>query len=162
MWVACGQRIFTKLTTDVFFRFSLVAITTWLCVSPKTTTLTVTGLVVLHVVFYFLMERKHSNSTEGRQQATYKDVEYEKIPEGSNTDTSTLPVLTRDKKLNVLKEICPSMVCVVISWLSEFLVMQAVIMTYAFSTHSSLLGIIINTTSPYSYWENSLIDYTSQ
>ena len=121
-----------------------------------------TSLVVLHVVFYFLMERKHSNSTEGRQQATYKDVEYEKIPEGSNTDTSTLPVLTRDKKLNVLKEICPSMVCVVISWLSEFLVMQAVIMTYAFSTHSSLLGIIINTTSPYSYWENSLIDYTSQ
>ena len=106
--------------------------TTWLCVSPEETTLTLIGLVVLNVVFYLLMERKHSNSTEGAQQATYKDVTYEKIPEGSNTDASSPPVLTRDVKLKALKEICPSMMCVVISLLSEFLVLQAVLTTYAF------------------------------
>ncbi|KAK2550317.1 Protein BTN1 [Acropora cervicornis] len=106
--------------------------TTWLCVSPETTILTVNGLVFLNLVFYFLMERKHSNSTEGAQQATYKGVTYEKIPEGSNTDASSDPVLTRDVKLKALKEICPSMMCVVISLMSEFLVMEAVITTYAF------------------------------
>ena len=90
VWVACSQRILTKLTR-CFSLFSLVAMTTWLCVSPETTILTVTGLVVLNVVFYFLMERKHSNSTEGAQQATYKDVKYEKIPEGNNTDASIPP-----------------------------------------------------------------------
>ena len=78
------------------------------------------------------MERKHSNSTEGAHQATYKDVKYKKIPEYSNTDAFSLPVLTRDVKLKALKEICPSIACVVISWLSEFLVMEAVITTYAF------------------------------
>ena len=107
--------------------------TTWLCVSPEETTLTLIGLVVLNVVFYLLMERKHSNSTEGAQQATYKDVKYEKIPEGNNTDASIPPpVLTRDIKLKALKDICPSIMCVVISWLSEFLVVEAVITTYAF------------------------------
>ena len=110
--------------------------TTWLCVSPEKTTLTSIGLVVLNVVFYFLMERKHSNSTEGAQQATYKDFTYEKIPEGSNTDASNPPVLTRDVKLKALKEICPSMMCVMISLLSEFLVMRAVLTTYAFPNSS--------------------------
>ena len=106
--------------------------TTWFCVSTETTTLTVAGLVVFYVVFYFLMERKHSNSTEGAEKVTCKDVQYEKIPEDSSTDASTPPVLTRDVKLEALKEICPSIVCVVISWLSQFLVTQAVITTYAF------------------------------
>lgn len=108
------------------------AMTTWFCVSSETTTLTVAGLVVLIVVFYFLMERKHTNSTEGAEQVTYKDVQYEKIPEDSKTDPPTLPVLTRDVKLKALKEICPWILCVVISWMSEFLVMQSVITTYAF------------------------------
>ncbi|XP_044172944.1 protein BTN1-like [Acropora millepora] len=108
------------------------AMTTWLCVSPEKTTLTSIGLVVLNVVFYFLMERKHSNSIEGGQQATHKDFTYEKIPEGSNTDASNPPVLTRDVKLKASKEICPSMMCVAISLPSEFLVMQAVLTTYAF------------------------------
>ena len=39
------------------------AMTTWFCVSSETTTLTVAGLVVVYLIFYFLMERKHNDSS---------------------------------------------------------------------------------------------------
>lgn len=104
--------------------------TTWFCVSSETTTLTVAGLVVLYCVFYFLMERKHSDSTpRSRKEMKF---EYQKIPDDGKTDVPIPVLLTREAKLQALKDICPSILFVVISWGSEFLVMQAVITTYAF------------------------------
>ena len=107
--------------------------TTWFCVTSETTTLTVVGLVVLYLVFYFLMERKHSDSTsKTTEKVTFKDVQYEKLAQDSDTDVPSPPELTKETKLQAIKEILPWIACVVISWLSEFLVMQAVITTYAF------------------------------
>ena len=107
--------------------------TTWFCVTSETTTLTVAGLVFLYLVFYFIMERKHSDSSSSKpRQIAYKNVKYEKLEEDKNTDSTSPPLLTKEVKLQAIKEILPSILCVVISWLSEFLVMQGVITTYAF------------------------------
>lgn len=117
------------------FNFSLVAMTTWFCVTSETTTLTVAGLVVFYLVFYFLMERKHSDSTSRNAGVgKFTTVKYEKLAEDSETRDASPPppLLTNETKLQAMKEILPSVLCVVISWFSEFLVMQAVITTYAF------------------------------
>lgn len=107
--------------------------TTWFCVTSETTTLTVAGLVVLYLVFYFLMERKHSDSTSRKpEQVEFKDVQYEKLDQDGNTDSPSPPLLSREAKLQAIRQILPAILCVVISWLSEFLVMQGVITTYAF------------------------------
>ena len=119
-----------QTVANCFLLYSYLAMTTWFCVSSETTTLTVAGLVVLYCVFYFLMERKHSDtSPRSRKEMKF---EYEKIPDDGKTDVPTPVLLTREAKLQALKEICPSILFVVISWGSEFLVMQAVITTYAF------------------------------
>lgn len=109
------------------------AMTTWFCVSSETTTLTVAGLVVVYLIFYFLMERKHSDSSSQYSgTAEFKSIQYQELDQGSNTDSRYPPLITREAKLQAIKQILPPIICVVISWLSEFLVMQAVITTYAF------------------------------
>ena len=124
------RRYHCKLTLSFII---FLAMTTWFCVTSEITTLTVVGLVVLYLVFYFLMEKKHSDSTQKHaKEVTFKDVQYEKLGQDSNADAPSHPQLTKEAKLQALKEILPPIFCVVISWLSEFLVMQAVITTYAF------------------------------
>lgn len=109
------------------------AMTTWFCVSSETTTLTVAGLVVVYLIFYFLMERKHNDSSsQYSETAEFKHIHYQNLDQGSNTDSRYPPLITREEKLKAIKQILPPIICVVISWLSEFLVMQAVITTYAF------------------------------
>lgn len=116
---------------------SFIALTTWFCVSSETTTLTVAGLVVLYVVFYWLMERKHSDCTASQpEQKVFNNVAYEKVQEAKSTedkqDSPSPPRLTRADKLQAIKQILPTILCVVISWMSEFLVTQGVVTTYAF------------------------------
>ena len=111
--------------------------TTWFCVSSETTTLTVAGFVVLYLVFYWLMERKHSDSTSrDPRRKEFNYVQYEKVQETESTeneqDSPTPPLLTRAEKLQAIKQILPTILCVVISWMSEFLVTQGVVTTYAF------------------------------
>lgn len=114
--------------------------TTWFCVSSETTTLTVAFLVVLYLLFYALMERKHSQSISREpEHKNFKDVQYEKVEETESTDNDdneqtgpSPPLLTTAEKLQAIKQILPTVLCVVISWMSEFLVTQGVITTYAF------------------------------
>ncbi|KAJ7365801.1 battenin CLN3 protein [Desmophyllum pertusum] len=112
------------------------AMTTWFCVSSETTTLTVAGLVVLYLLFYALMERKHSDTcTTSRkpQHETFNYIQYERVEETtSEQDSPSPPLLTTAEKLQAIKQILPTILCVVISWISEYLVTQGVITTYAF------------------------------
>lgn len=128
-------------SSELFLRLSSLlctAMTTWFCVSSETTTLTVAGLVVLYLMFYWLMERKHSNPTSRKQeQLSFDYVQYERVDQTTRTenkqDTPSPTLLTTAQKLHAIKQILPTILCVVISWMSEFLVTQGVITTYAFS-----------------------------
>ena len=111
--------------------------TTWFCVSSETTTLTIAGLVVLYLVFYWLMERKHSDLTSRKpEQKVFNSVQYERVQKTESADhkqdSPSPPLLTRAEKLQAIKQILPTILCVVISWMSEFLVTQGVVTTYAF------------------------------
>lgn len=127
-------------SSELFLRLSSLlctAMTTWFCVSSETTTLTVAGLVVLYLIFYWLMERKHSNPTSRKQeQLPFDYVQYERVDQTTRTeskqDTPAPTLLTTAQKLHAIKQILPTILCVVISWMSEFLVTQGVITTYAF------------------------------
>ena len=130
---ALSRTSYTCLYINSMFLFFSPAMTTWFCVSSETTTLTVAGLVVVYLIFYFLMERKHSDfSSQYSETAEFKNIQYQELDQGSNTDCRYPPLITRETKLQAIKQILPPIICVVISWLSEFLVMQAVITTYAF------------------------------
>lgn len=113
------------------------AMTTWFCVSSEKTTVTVAFLVVLNLVFYALMERKHNRSTSRTSRCNcFSGAQYEKVEEIKDEDKEQTgpspPLLTTAEKLRAIKQICPTVLCVVISWMSEFLVTQGVITTYAF------------------------------
>ena len=130
---ALSRTSYTWLYINSMFLFFSPAMTTWFCVSSETTTMTVAGLVVVYLIFYFLMERKHSDSSsQYSETAEFKSIQYQELDQGSNTDSRHPPLITREAKLQAIKQILPPIICVVISWLSEFLVMQAVITTYAF------------------------------
>ena len=111
--------------------------TTWFCVSSEKTTVAVAFLVVLNLVFYALMERKHNRSTSRTSRCNcFSGAQYEKVQENKDEDKEQTgpspPLLTTVEKLRAIKQICPTVLCVVISWMSEFLVTQGVITTYAF------------------------------
>ena len=120
-----------------FFSWILPAMTTWFCVSSEKTTVTVAFLVALNLVFYALMERKHNRSTSRTSRFNcFSGAQYEKVEENKDEDKEQTgpspPLLTTAEKLRAIKQICPTVLCVVISWMSEFLVTQGVITTYAF------------------------------
>lgn len=127
-----SPELFLMLSSVLF-----TAMTTWFCVSSETTTLTVAGLVVLYLIFYWLMERKHSNPKARKpQQVSFDYVQYERVDQIKSTenkdDGPSQPLLTTAQKLQAIKQILPTILCVVVSWMSEFLVTQGVITTYAF------------------------------
>lgn len=127
-----SPELFLMLSSVLF-----TAMTTWFCVSSETTTLTVAGLVVLYLIFYWLMERKHSNPAARKpQRVSFDYVQYERVDETKSTENNddgpSQPLLTTAQKLQAIKQILPTILCVVISWMSEFLVTQGVITTYAF------------------------------
>ena len=110
--------------------------TTWLCVTPETTTLTIAGVVLLYIVFYALMNRKHTAAQSRKSEQAFTEIHYEKLGVTEKLENDeynpTSPTLTRAEKLGTIRQILPTVLCVVISWSSEFLVMQAVLTTYAF------------------------------
>ena len=103
--------------------------TTWECVSPNTTISIVAASLVLLLVSYGLMDRKHS---QGRRPAvTHKDVPY--TPLDDTTEPCADHVnLTWRQKLASIRQVWPVAASVIVAWIAEYLVIQSVVTTLAF------------------------------
>lgn len=105
--------------------------TTWACLSPTLAISIMAASLVLLLIFYGLMERKHSQpSATG---ITRKDIQYSPIDEdGQDQDEHKDDHLTWKDKLFAIKQVCPIIASIISAWIAEYLIIQSVITTVAF------------------------------
>jgi len=107
------------------------AMTTWACVSPPVTISIMAVSLVLLLIFYGLMERKHSQSWQSTANGiTHKDIQYSPIEE-QETDIGD-EHLTWKEKCSAIKSVLPIIASIISAWIAEYLIIQSVITTIAF------------------------------
>lgn len=105
--------------------------TTWACVSPSVTiSIMAVGLVLL-LIFYALMERKHSQCWQSAVNGiTHKDIQYSPIEE-QETELGDGHLTWKEKYL-AIKNVLPIIASIISAWIAEYLIIQSVITTIAF------------------------------
>lgn len=107
--------------------------TTWACIPPNTAISIMAFCLVLLLAFYGIMERKHTD-IEGSQSASQGS--YTKLPykpmDSESEDGKPRQALTFFEKLKLVSGVFPIMSSVIIAWIAEYLIIQAVITTIAF------------------------------
>ena len=124
--------------------------TTWACIPPGATVLVVAVLMVLILIFYSVMDRKHSTSSPEKPSSNRKDIAYKKLEneaadasETSQSEADTRAQALSDKpdghaaltwreKLTAIKQILPIAGSVAVAWVAEYLIIQAILTTIAF------------------------------
>ena len=108
--------------------------TTWVCISPSLTISIIALGLVLILVSYGIMDRKHSQSET--QPASHKHVTYTQIGSSEAADDSKdhapHELLTWREKLTAIRQVWHVAASVVVAWISEYLIIQSVITTIAF------------------------------
>lgn len=113
------------------FYFYSTAMTTWGCVSPSVTISIMAVSLVLLLIFYALMERKHSPCWQSTANGiTHKDIQYSPIEE-QETELSD-GQLTWKEKRSAIKRVFPIIASIISAWIAEYLIIQSVITTIAF------------------------------
>ncbi|XP_031559248.1 protein BTN1-like [Actinia tenebrosa] len=124
------------------------AMTTWLCISPKVTMLIMAGMLLLLFVCYNIMDKKHLDTST--QPTTCEDVAYTKLPdqepesESNETSPNTKASifverdsLTWKEKMSAMRTIFSlTLIPLFAAWLSEYLIIQSVLTTIAFTNAS--------------------------
>jgi uncharacterized membrane protein len=88
--------------------------------------------LVLLLAFYGIMDRKHTDILDNESsQGNYKKVPYMPM-DSENEDSKPRQVLTFFEKAALVKDVLPIMFSVIIAWIAEYLIIQAVITTIAF------------------------------
>ncbi|XP_068739937.1 uncharacterized protein [Montipora capricornis] len=110
------------------------AMTTWACVSPAVAMSIMASSLVLLLIFYSLMERKHSQGINPRTTGiTRKDIQYSPIDEDRPiAELKDADHLTWKEKLSAMKTVCPIIFSIISAWIAEYLIIQSVITTIAF------------------------------
>ncbi|KAJ7385232.1 battenin CLN3 protein [Desmophyllum pertusum] len=94
-------------------------LTTWSCVSPNNAMLIMAGSPLLYLLFYAIMEKKHSHAVQ--LTPTSDD----------NTETES-QIVTWKEKLAAAGEILPLVIALFVAYVSEYIIIQSVITTMAF------------------------------
>jgi len=111
------------------------ALTTWLCLPPRTTILTTLPWPFLVLFLYAVLEKKDEYASPEEKQS--KGVKYSKLPTDSdNPDSSLQNDLTWKQKLSVAKQILPYITFLFLTYFAEYLSNQGIITTLAFSNSS--------------------------
>ena len=104
--------------------------TTWLCVSPRTTLLSLLSLPPLIPIFYWNMERKHSQQSS--TATCHKGIPYR--PLNSTIQHNQHDHLTMKEKCQTVGENCLLFVSFFTGIFTEYLTIEAVVTTLAFPT----------------------------
>lgn len=115
--------------------FFFLAMTSWACLSPTVTISIMASSLILLLIFYSLMERKHSQGMQPSVTAgiTRKDIQYSPIDEDKAiTEKKNAELLTLKDKLSALKSVFPIIFSIISAWIAEYLILQSVVTTIAF------------------------------
>lgn len=105
--------------------------TTWACLSPSLTISIMAASLIFLLIFYALMERKHSQGEQKTTRGiTRKEIQYSSIDEQTTERKDSH--LTWDDKLLAIKRVCPIIASIISAWIAEYLIIQSVITTIAF------------------------------
>lgn len=118
------------------------AMTTWACVSPNATILIMGTSLLLMFICYYAMDKKHlessaSSLTDAHNRRAYtaletKDGEADFSTNEDDTRTDDCSLSYREKFM-VIRQMLPNLMPMFIAWFSEYMIIQAVITTLAFS-----------------------------
>lgn len=107
--------------------------TTWACLSPTLAISIMAASLVLLLIFYALMERKHSRDGKPRATGiTRKDIQYSPVDEDEQEKELKDDHLTWKDKLSAIKRVYPIIASIISAWIAEYLIIQSVITTIAF------------------------------
>ena len=88
---------------------------------------------MLLLIFYALMERKHSRDEKPRAIGiTRKDIQYSPVDEDEQEKELKDDHLTWKDKLSAIKRVYPIIASIISAWIAEYLIIQSVITTIAF------------------------------
>ena len=100
-----------------FCSFSFfTGLTTWSCVSPNNTMMIMAGSPLLYLLFYAVMDKNHSSKPEDSKEL----------------DTDSQTTLTWKEKISTAGKILPLVLALFVCYVSEYVIIQAVITTMAF------------------------------
>lgn len=108
--------------------------TTWACIPPNTAISIMAVCLVLILAFYGIMDRKHSESFSTEENDKFASVPYKPIGIDSADDDNAKarPRMTFLEKVTAVSHVFPTMLCVILAWIAEYLIIQSVITTIAF------------------------------
>ena len=133
--------------------------TTWSCISPTRTMLIMAGFPLLYIICYAILEKKKKRSTkkdvtmETNSNSVTKATDGDNLTKASNPDDATEPKdvtmetnkdstlnvgegkqtpLTWKEKFTTAGAICHFVIALFVAYVSEYLIIQAVITTMAF------------------------------
>lgn len=112
------------------------AMTTWACVSPKIAFAVMAPTSVLIFVCYFVMEKKHLRSAsppEGEHTGVEYTALHTKEDGCDKTDNAESGTPSFLEKFHCLGRMLPNLIPIFIAWFSEYLIIQGVVTTLAFS-----------------------------
>ncbi|XP_032218146.2 protein BTN1-like [Nematostella vectensis] len=107
------------------------AMTTWACIPPNTAISIMAVCMVLILAFYGIMDRRHSDEPPSPGDS-FMTVPYAPLGDDSNDEKSGGAMTWKDKAYAV-RGILPIMLSVIFAWIAEYLIIQAVITTIAFT-----------------------------
>lgn len=100
--------------------------TSWGCVSPRTTFLSIVVLPLLLIMFYFILE--NLGSSTGSKTSNYKDVQYHTLEATSQKDQP----ITWQRRLLTIWDNTPGMITLFIGVSAELMMTEAVATTVVF------------------------------
>lgn len=107
--------------------------TTWACVSPSVTISIMAVSLVFLLIFYALMERKHTQDGQAAAKGiTRKDIQYSPIEEEEQAINPGDDLLTWKEKCTAIKKVWPIIASIISAWIAEYLIIQSVVTTIAF------------------------------
>ena len=107
--------------------------TTWACISPSITISIMAVSLVFLLIFYALMERKHSQGGHPAANGiTQRDIQYSPIEEEEQEIEPSDGHLTWKEKCSAIKRVWPIIASIISAWIAEYLIIQSVITTIAF------------------------------
>lgn len=108
--------------------------TTWACIPPNTAISIMAVCLVLILAFYGIMDRKHSDSFNSTQEKdSFSSVPYKPIGLDTKDDVSkNRTTMTFLEKVSAVSHVFPIMLCVIVAWTAEYLIIQSVVTTIAF------------------------------
>lgn len=114
--------------------FCVTGMTSWACLSPKTTLLVVSPSPLIIMLFYYFLDKEHVTSHS--RAVVHPGIQYSSLSLDSDSsqksDSPAANVLSWEEKFRSVKQIMPWILSLSVAYIAQYLTIQSVFTTIAF------------------------------